>query len=130
MIYFDSSSSWEQVAQHIGDALKAEGYEEQGSKLADMSTKIPTGSLPGGGALKDMAKGFLDTTRMYKKEGSGYTVTLTNMKSFMESKIYSQIKKLRKDGSGDPAGQYMLLVSKHGDAASAGGAPDIKLPGK
>jgi hypothetical protein len=130
MIYFDSTDSWEHVAASIGDSLKKEGYVEQANKLAGLGDKLPTGGLPGGGMLKDMAKGFLDTTRAYRKPGSDYSVSLTNMKSILESKIYSQLKKFRKEGE-EPKGQYMLLVVKRkgsGDAAS--GSPQVQPVGK
>lgn len=137
MVYFDSTSSWDEITAHIGGELKEQGFTEAANPMADMGSSIAgklggagiAGKLGMGGALKDAAKGLLDFSRNYRKDD--YTVTLTNMKSIMESKVYSQLKKFRKDPAGEPKGQYMLLVAKRkGAGESAANANSIQIPGK
>jgi hypothetical protein len=104
LVYFDSTSSWDAVAAHIGEELRQQGFTEMSNSLKDMGGSAA--EKLGGGMAKDMATGFLDYSRNYSKEG--YAVTLTNMKSIVESKILS---KFRKGGDKAP-GQYMLMVTK------------------
>ena len=74
-----------------------------------------------------MASGFLNFSHTYKKDDC--TVTVTNMKSVVESKVYGQLKKFRK-GGGEPAGQYMLLVMKMKGAGDTSSATPQLNPGK
>jgi hypothetical protein len=136
MVYFDSSSTWDEVAAHISDDLKQQGFAEKPNPMAEIASKLPKGGLLGKGGLggelvKNAADSFLNTSHTYTKDGSDYTVTLTNMKSFTESKIYSQIKKFRKNPDAGPKGDYLLLVMKRkGLNDSSSKAPEFNIQGK
>jgi hypothetical protein len=133
LVYFDNTSSWDEITAHVGGELKKEGFVEAANQVADIGSSLAgkvggsglAGKLGIGDKLKDAAKGFLDTTRIYRKDE--YTVTLSNMKSIMESKVYSQLKKSRKDAGGEPKGQYMLSVTKR-KGADADGPGGVQLP--
>ena len=120
LVYFDSTSSWDEVTAHFDKSLQQAGFTPMSNPLASMGGSL-AGKLPGGGTLKDMAKGFMDYTRTYTKEG--YSVTLTNTKSVMESKVLSKFRK-----NTDPApGDYMLLVTKQ---QGVGAPAKIEVPNR
>jgi hypothetical protein len=112
MIYFDSTTNWEGVTAHIGAELNEQGFTELANPLKDIGSAA-AGTLGnaaagkfGAGMAQGAASGLLDYTRTYSKEG--YSVTLTNMQSIVESKILS---KFRKGGDKAP-GQYMLMITR------------------